>query len=73
MLYASPYLGRAVAYTKELLRTYPDDDIERFEPSPLLPDQLARRALHQRSLLERLQAIGREPDLLDLQYRMHPV
>lgn len=42
----SDYLGRAVAYTKELLRTYPDDDIQRFEPSPLPPAELARRALH---------------------------
>ena len=41
----SDYLGRAVAYTKELLRTYPDDDIQRFEPSPLAPAELARRAL----------------------------
>jgi hypothetical protein len=41
----SDYLGRAVAYTKELLRTYPDDDIQRFEPSPLPPAELARRAL----------------------------
>lgn len=41
----SDYLGRAVAYTKELLRTYPDDDIQRFEPSTLAPDELARRVL----------------------------
>ena len=41
----SDYLGRAVAYTKELLRTYPDDDIQRFEPSPLSPTELAKRAL----------------------------
>ena len=41
----SDYLGRAVAYTKELLRTYPDDDIQRFEPSPLPCAELARRAL----------------------------
>ena len=41
----SDYLGKAVEYTKELLRTYPDDDIQRFEPSPLTPDALARRAL----------------------------
>ena len=40
----SDYLGRAVAYTKELLRTYPDDDIQRFEPSPLQAEELARRA-----------------------------
>ena len=39
------YLGRAVAYTKELMRTYPDDDIQRFEPSPLPADELAKRAL----------------------------
>ena len=39
------YLGRAVAYTKELLRTYPDDDLQRFEPSSLPPKELARRAL----------------------------
>ena len=41
----SDYLGRAFAYTKELMRTYPDDDIQRFEPSPLPPSELARRAL----------------------------
>ena len=41
----SDYLGRAFAYTKELMRTYPDDDIQRFEPSPLPPAELARRAL----------------------------
>mmetsp|Transcript_21095 Transcript_21095/g.54012 ORF Transcript_21095/g.54012 Transcript_21095/m.54012 type:complete len:620 (-) Transcript_21095:130-1989(-) len=41
----SDYLGRAVAYTKELLRTYPDDDIQFFEPSPLSLSELARRAL----------------------------
>jgi hypothetical protein len=41
----SDYLGRAVAYTKELLRTQADDDIQRFEPSPLPPEELARRAL----------------------------
>lgn len=41
----SDYLGRAFAYTKELMRTYPDEDIQRFEPSPLPPSELARRAL----------------------------
>ena len=41
----SDYLGRAVAYTKELLRTFPDDDIQRFEPSPLPASDLAKRAL----------------------------
>ena len=46
----SDYLGRAVAYTKELLRTYPDDDIQRFEPSPLSARDLARRALKMVSL-----------------------
>ena len=40
----SDYLGKAVEYTKELLRIYPDDDIQRFEP-PRPADELARRAL----------------------------
>lgn len=39
------YLGRAVAYNSELMRTYPDDDVQRFEPSPLPPAELAKRAL----------------------------
>ena len=46
----SDYLGRAVAYTKELLRTYPDDDIQRFDPSPLSPEELASRALRVQTL-----------------------
>ena len=41
----SDYLGRAVAYNSELMRTYPDDDIQRFAPSPLSPEELAARAL----------------------------
>jgi len=41
----SDYLGRAVAYNNELMRTYPDDDIQRFEPSPLSPAEQAKRAL----------------------------
>ena len=39
------YLGKAVEYTEELLRTYPDADLQRFEPSPLDAAELARRAL----------------------------
>ena len=57
----SDYLGRAVAYTKELLRTYPDDDIQFFEPSVLSPDELARQALR----LESLQT----PETLDVAWR----
>ncbi len=39
------YLGRAVAYNKELLRTYGDTDVQRFEPSPLSAAELARACL----------------------------
>lgn len=41
----SDYLGRAVAYNSELMRTYPDDDIQRFAPSSLPAEELAARAL----------------------------
>ena len=41
----SDYLGRAVAYNDELLRTYPDGDVERFAPSALASEEIARRAL----------------------------
>jgi len=41
----SDYLGKAVEYTTELLRTYPDVDIQRFEASKLGPEELALRAL----------------------------
>jgi hypothetical protein len=41
----SDYLGRAVAYNSELMRTYPDEDIQGFAPSPLTPEELAARVL----------------------------
>ena len=41
----SDYLGRAVAYNSELMRTEPDEDIQAFAPSPLSPQELAARAL----------------------------
>jgi len=41
----SDYLGRAVAYNEELLRVYPDEDIQHFAPSPLSAEELGRRAL----------------------------
>lgn len=41
----SDYIGRAFAYNSELMKVEPDDDIQRFEPSPLSAADLARRAL----------------------------
>ena len=54
----SDYLGRAVAYTEELLRTYPDDDIQRFEPSPLPAAELASRALRVVTLPHGMRAVS---------------
>ena len=60
----SDYLGRAVAYNSELMRTEPDEDIQAFAPSPLSPQELAARALRRQERLEHrsLEAEGRLED-----------
>lgn len=41
----SDYINRAFYYNSELYHPEPNLDIQRFEPSPLPPDELAKRAL----------------------------
>lgn len=41
----SDYINRAFFYNSELYKPEPNTDIQRFEPSPLAADELARRAL----------------------------
>ena len=41
----SDYIGRAFYYNDDLFKPDADDDLKRFEPSPLTAAQLARRAL----------------------------
>ena len=49
----SDYIDRAFHYGAELYRPEPNTDLQRFEPSPLPPEEMARRALRVASVAER--------------------